>query len=104
MMEVFAIHLIRRIIDRDLATVHAGGIVERAGLRVTRDGLILPKQSSVTPWAAIRRIELTPERARIKPSAGGRATDHPVVASAGPWILSLLLNQLAVQVSFKSSG
>lgn len=103
-MEIFTIHLVRRIIDRDLATVHAGGIVERAGIRVTRDGLIPPGEISMTPWAAIRQIDLTPERARIQLSAGGRPTTHPVVASSGLWVLSLLLNQLRVQASFRSSG
>jgi hypothetical protein len=102
-IEIFTIHIIGRILDRDLATVHAGGTVERAGIRVTRDGLILPGQTSVTPWAAIRQIDLTPSRARIQPSAGGRTTTHPVMASSGPWVLSLLLNQLRVQASFRSA-
>lgn len=101
--EIFRIHLIRRIVDRDCATVHAGGVVERAGIRMTRDGLILPGQASVTPWAAIGRIDLKPDRARIQPSAGDRTTTHPLLASSGPWVLSLLLNQLRVQVSFRSS-
>jgi hypothetical protein len=100
--EIFTIHLIRKILDRDLATIHAGGIVERAGIRVTRDGLILPGQTSVTPRAAIRRIDLTPNRARIQLSAGGRTTTCPVMASSGPWVLSLLLNQLEVQASFSA--
>jgi hypothetical protein len=99
--EIFTTHIIRRILDRDVATVHAGGIVERAGIRVTRDGLILPGQPSVTPWADIGQIDLTPKRARIQLRPGGRTTTHPVVASSGPWILSLLLNQLQVQASFR---
>lgn len=45
--QIFTIHLIRRILDRDIATVQAGGIVERAGIRVTKDGLFLGKQASV---------------------------------------------------------
>lgn len=102
-MELFVIHLIRRIIDRDLAILHAGGIVERAGIRVTKDGLILPGQTSLTPWAAINDIDLTPERARIRQGAG-RPAKYPVIASSGPWMLSLLLSQLKVQVYFKSSG
>jgi hypothetical protein len=102
-IEIFTIHIIKRILDRDLATVHAGGTVERAGIRLTRDGLILPGQTSVTPWAAISQIDLTPNRARIRLSAGGRTTNHPVIASSGPWVLSLLLNQLRVQVSFCSA-
>ena len=102
-IEIFTIHLIRRILDRDLATVHAGGIVERAGIHLTGDGLILPGQTSVTPWEAIRQIDLTPNRARIQPCAGGRTTTHPVMASSGPWVFSLLLNQLGVQTSFSTS-
>jgi hypothetical protein len=103
-IEIFTIHIIRRILDRDLATVHAGGTVERAGIRVTRDGLILPGQTSVTPWAAIRQIDLTPNRARIRLCDGGRTTTHPVMASSGAWVLSVLLKQLRVQASFRSSA
>jgi len=103
-MEVLSIHLIRRILDRDLATVQAGGIVERAGIRVTKDGLFLPGQTSLTPWAAIGHVDLTPERARIQPYGGGHGAKHKVVATAGPWMLSLLLSELKVQASFKSSG
>ena len=102
-IEIFTIHIIRRILERDLATVHAGGTVERAGIRVTRDGLILSGQTSVTPWTAIRQIDLTPNSARVPLSADGRTTTHPVMASSGPWVLSLLLNQLRVQVSFRSA-
>jgi hypothetical protein len=102
-IEIFTTHLIRRNLDRDLATVHAGGIVERAGIHVTRDGLTFPGQTSMTPWVAIRRIDLTPDRARIQFNAGGRTTTHPVMASSGPWVLSLLLNQLPVQASFNTS-
>jgi hypothetical protein len=103
-IEIFTIHLIRKILDRDLATVHAGGIVERAGIRVTRDGLIFPGQTSVTPRAAIRQIDLTPNRARIQLCAGGRTTTYPVMAASGPWVLTLLLNQLQVQASFSASS
>ena len=103
-IEIFTIHMIRRILDRDLATVHAGGIVERAGIRVTRDGLVFPGQTSITPQAAIRQIDLTPNRARIQLCAGGRTITFPVVASAGPWVLSLLLNRLQVQASFSASS
>ncbi|MBV8700101.1 hypothetical protein [Bradyrhizobium sp.] len=99
-IEIFVIYVIRRMVDRDLASVHAGGTVTRAGIHVTRDGLILPGQTSVTPWATIRQIDLTPDRARIHLRAGGRTTTHPVTALSGPWILSLLLNQLGVQASF----
>src|SRR5262249_11063338 len=101
-MEIFSFHLVRRIVDRDLATVQAGGIVERAGIRVTRDGLILPGETSVTFWTAIRRIDLTPNRARIQLDARGRTTTHPVLPSSGPWVLSLLINQLRVPASFKT--
>jgi hypothetical protein len=102
--EIFTIHLIRPILDRHVATVQAGGIVERAGIRVTKDGLILSKQASVMPWADIGRIDLTPNRARIQRPGGGRTTTHPVMAASGPWILSLLLSQLRVQASFSASG
>ena len=79
-------------------------IVERAGIRVTRDGLVFPGQTSITPQAAIRQIDLTPNRARIQLCAGGRTITFPVVASAGPWVLSLLLNRLQVQASFSASS
>jgi HAMP domain-containing protein len=42
------------------------------------------------------------ERAEIRRLLGSRTTTHPVIASSGPWVLSLLLNQLRVQVSFRS--
>jgi hypothetical protein len=103
-IEIFTIHMISRILDRDLGTVPAGGIVERAGIRVTRDGLIFPGQTAVTPRTAIRQIDLTPNRARIQLCAGGRTITFPVVASSGPWVLSLLLNQLQVQASFSASS
>jgi hypothetical protein len=57
----------------------------------------------VTPWAAIRQIDLTPNRARIRLCADGRTTTHPVMASSGPGVFSLLLNQLRGQVSFRSA-
>ena len=95
-------HVIRRLLDRDLATVRAGGTVTRAAIHLTRDGLVLPGQTSVTPWATIRQIDLTPDRARIQLRAGGRTTTHQVTASCGPWMLSLLLNQLGVQASFRA--
>ena len=103
-VEILTSHLVRRIIDRDVATVHAGGVVERAGVRVTKDGLIPPGEASMMPWAEICQIDLTPNRARIQLPGSGRVTDHPVIASSGPWMLGLLLNQLRVPASFRSSG
>ena len=102
--EIFTIHLIRRILDRDLATVLAGGIVERAGIRVTKDGLILSGQTSLMPWTDISDIHLTPGRAQIRQSGGGGTITIPIEATSGPWLLSLLLRQLHVQAYFKSSG
>jgi hypothetical protein len=86
-IEIFTIHIIRRILERDLATVHAGGTVERAGIRVTRDGLILSGQTSVTPLGG-HPPDRSDAKQRAHPTECRRPNDHPpghgVVRPLGP--------------------
>lgn len=95
---------VARVVAHQAESVRGGAVVVRGGMRVTRDGIAGPKDATVTPWAAIDRIELRPGHVKVRP-IGGRARTYAGSRDAsGNAVLCRLLLALGANASYDATG
>ncbi|MEV4132074.1 hypothetical protein AB0J72_07895 [Dactylosporangium sp. NPDC049742] len=92
------------VVERQAGAVRGGAVLTRGGVRVTRDGIAGPKDTTVTPWAAIDRIELRPGRVKVRPVAGKARTYTDHRAGSGYSVLCRVLLALGVTASYEARG
>ena len=93
-----------RVVARQAAAVRNGAVVERAGIRVTRDGIAEPHDIGALPWAAIERIAFRPGKMKIFPVRGRKRTYDNYVDGSGFGVLCRLLVELGISASFDPTG
>jgi hypothetical protein len=93
-----------RVVARQAAAVRNGGVVERGGIRVTRDGIAKPNDIGALPWAAIERIAFRPGKMKIFPVRGRKRTYDNYVDGSGFGVLCRLLVELGISASFDPTG
>jgi hypothetical protein len=93
-----------RVVARQATAVRNGAVVERGGIRVTRDGIAAPKDIHALPWAAIERITLRPGKMKIIPVRGRKRTYDNYVDGSGFGVLCRLLVELGISASFDPTG
>ena len=81
-----------------------GAVVERGGIRVTRDGIAEPHHIGALPWAAIERIAFRPGKMTIIPVSGSKRTYHNYADGSGFGVLCRLLVELGINASFDPTG
>ncbi|GIE76326.1 hypothetical protein Aph02nite_22760 [Actinoplanes philippinensis] len=92
------------IAARAAATVRSGETVVRGDLRVAPDGIAGPKDTAITPWAAIERIELRPGHVKVR-RIGGKALKYDNYRDgSGYAVLCHVLIALGVDASFEPRG
>jgi hypothetical protein len=101
--ELIAGQAVVRVVVRQAAAVRNGAVVERGGVRVTRDGIAEPHDEGAVPWAAIERIALRPGKMKIFGEGSKRAYNNYVDGS-GFGVLCRLLVELGISASFDPTG
>jgi hypothetical protein len=92
------------VVARLAGTVRGGATVVRGGLRVTPEGIAGPKDTTITPWAAIDRIELRPGHVKVRP-IGGKARKYDNYRDgSGYAVLCRVLVALGVNATFEPLG
>jgi hypothetical protein len=102
--ELIAGQAVARVVVRQAAAVRNGAVVERGGVRVTRDGIAEPHDEGALPWAAIERIALRPGKMKIFPVRGRKRTYNNYVDGSGFGVLCRLLVELGISASFDPTG
>ncbi|MFC4040004.1 hypothetical protein ACFO1B_16375 [Dactylosporangium siamense] len=102
--ELITEQAVARVVARQVAVVRAGGVVGRGGVRVTRDGIAGPKDATVTPWAAVERVELRPGRVKVRLTSGKARKHDNYRDGSGYEVLCRLVMALGVQASYEASG
>ncbi len=95
---------VARVVARQAGAVRGGAVVVRGGMRVTRDGIAGPKDATVTPWAAIERVELRPGHVKVRPVRGRARTYDNYRDESGYAVLCRLLLALGAPASFVAAG
>jgi hypothetical protein len=102
--ELIAGQAVVRVVARQAAAVRNGAVVERGGIRVTRDGIAEPNDVGALPWAAIERIAFRPGKMKIFPVRGRKRTYNNYVDGSGFGVLCRLLVELGISASFDPTG
>ncbi|WP_433788633.1 hypothetical protein [Actinoplanes sp. CA-252034] len=92
------------VVARLVETVRGGATVVRKDFRVSLEGLAGPKDTTITPWDAIERIELRPGHVKVRP-IGGKARKYDDYRDASGYaVLCRVLLALGVNASFEARG
>jgi hypothetical protein len=102
--ELMAGEAIARVVARQAAALRHGAVVERGGVRVTRDGISGPKKLGDLPWAAIERVALRPGRVQIFPVGAKKRSYSNYADGSGYQVLCLLLRELGVTATYEATG
>ena len=102
--ELIAGQAVVRVVARQAAALQNGAVVERGGIRVTRDGIAEPTHIGALPWAAIKRIALRPGKMTIIPVRGRTRTYHNYADGSSFGVLCRLLVELGISASFDPTG
>lgn len=92
------------VVARLAGAVRGGATVVRGDLRVAPEGIAGPKDTTVTPWGAIERIELRPGHVKVRPIGGKVRKYDNYRDGSGYAVLCRVLVALGVDASFEPFG
>jgi hypothetical protein len=92
------------VVARLAEAVRGGATVVRKDFRVALEGIAGPKDTTITPWDAIERIELRPGHVKVRPIAGKARKYDNYRDGSGYAVLCRVLVALGVNASFEPRG
>ncbi|MEV6302656.1 hypothetical protein AB0M02_24805 [Actinoplanes sp. NPDC051861] len=92
------------LVARLAEAVRDGATVVRGDFRLAPEGIAGPKDTTITPWAAIERIELRPGHVKVRLIGGKTRRYDNYRDGSGYAVLCRVLAALDVNASFEARG